>query len=613
MKSLIAYLLESQELRKVVIYGGKFQPFHKGHYEIYEKLVKKFGKNNVFIVTADLNKRRLKEKEYKSKHIFTFDEKLQILDKMFGIPAKQVIKSSRNPFMLSWKEMPMAGEEYIYISVCGTKDAGRFDGLSNESSTWEEYDDKKTLKSNMTHKYYYMLDNEKVHLSATEVRNYFRGDHSLEDKKKFFEKAIGKYDEEIFNLVNDRINYITESTDYITESVEEEIISEGGVNGHIQHLHNDLGLTFEELEEIIDLGFSSNLEQGVEKVDGNPLAMTYRDGEFLFAYQKEPKNINDLELEFMKDLPKKIYRQMCERLIKAFKDNENLDKWFSGNKLLHMEILSSEMPNMIKYNRDAIVFHYMVEYDNDGNITNRDRDLADEIALQMINSDEQIEIVGPPRLKLKDIDFTEIKNKFKKELGEMLSTTNLEKSNTLFDYISTLVNKFCKKNGAEITDKQLPVLTKKWLGLNKTHQFTTRTYKSQELVDTLTSIDKKGFDYVNDIYNDVKVFIASICVSILKNMEKYVAKDPADGSESIKRILNDAIKELQSTGELSSSERLSNALKRIEKLGMENLFPSEGILFNYKGRIYKITGMFADYNVLSKVIRDKMKNQEYSI
>ena len=36
----------------VVVYAGRFQPFHKGHYATYSHLVKKFGKNNVFIGTS---------------------------------------------------------------------------------------------------------------------------------------------------------------------------------------------------------------------------------------------------------------------------------------------------------------------------------------------------------------------------------------------------------------------------------------------------------------------------------------------------------------------------------------------------------------------------------
>ena len=164
----------------------------------------------------------------------------------------------------------------------------------------------------------------------------------------------------------------------------------------------------------------------------------------------------------------------------------------------------------------------------------------------------------------------------------------------------------------DVPEKQIPIITKKWLGLNKTHQYTLRTYKSQALVDKLEQNDSKGKSYITDIYNDIKVFIASICVEILKNMETYVATDIQDGANDAKKILNDAIKELNSTGELSSSEKLSNALKRLEKLGIDNLFPSEGILFVYKDRMYKITGMFADYIALSDIIRTKKKNNEYN-
>ena len=605
MKSLVQYIIEAAQLRPVVIYGGKFQPFHKGHYEIYEKLVKEFGKDNVFISTSDINKSKLKQKAYSENHIFTFDEKLQILDKLFGIPKEQVICAKRTPYLPSWREIPVEGSDYAYITVCGMKDESRFDFLGGQGTIVQEYTPGMPLESCIDHKYYYRLENEKVHLSATQVRNFFRDNHSEDEKKDYFVEVFGKFDQEMYDLINNRINRIFES--YI-----DEFIVEGKVAGHIQHLHNDMGLTFDELEDIIDKGFSSNLEQAVEKVDGNPLAMTYRNGEFLFAWNGNPKNIDELELEFFRDLPKKVYRNACERLIRAFKDNPNTTKWFEGKKLLHMEILASEMPNMVKYNRNAIVFHYVVEYDDDGKQIGKDRDLAVEMAAQLSNNDEKIEIIGPPFVKLKDIDCTKIKNDFKSKLSKMLKDADVSKESTLLDYIQAYTEKFLKDNNIEVPEKQIPVITKKWLGLNKTHQFTVRTYKSQELVDKLEKIDSKGKAYITDVYNEVKVFIASICVEILKNMETYVATDIQDGAADAKKILNDAIKELNNTGELSSSEKLSNALKRLEKLGIDNLFPSEGILFVYKDRMYKITGMFADYIALSDIIRTKKKNNEYN-
>lgn len=608
MKSLIQYIIEKQQLRPVVIYGGKFQPFHLGHFEIYERLVNEFGKDNVFISTADLNKSRLKQKAYAENHILTFDEKCLILEKLFDIPKKQVICAKRTPFLPSWREIPVEGSDYAFITVCGMKDEHRFDFLGAQGMTIEEYKPGIELQSCLDHKYFYRIENEKIHLSATEVRKKFRELTNIDDKKKYFKEAFGKFDEELFTLIDNRINYIFEG---LINS--DDFIVEGKVAGHIQHLHNDLSLTFDELEDIVDKGFSSNLEQAVEKVDGNPLAITYRNGEFLFAWDNSPKKLDEFEQEFFKELPKKVYRNACERLIRAFKNNPNTKKWFEGKKLLHMEILASEMPNMIKYNRDAIVLHYMVEYDDNGKQINKDRDLAVEIASQLSNNDEKIEIIGPPFVKLKDIDCTKLKEKFNSEIEKMLKTSSLSKENNLMDYIISFTEKFLSDNDIIVPEKQLPVITKKWLGLNKTHQFTLRTYKSQEVVDKLEKYDNKGKSYITDIYNDLKVFIASICVEILKNMKTYVAHDVLDGTETVKRILNDAIKELNQTGELSSSEKLSNALKRIEKLGIENLFPSEGILFNYKDRMYKITGMFADYIALSDIIRTKKKNNEYTL
>ena len=603
MKSLLQYIFEAENLRPDVIYGGKFQPFHSGHYEIYEKLVNEFGKNNVFISTSDINKSKLNQKAYSENHIFTFDEKVKIMETMFNIPRKQIIKAIRTPYLPSWKEIPIEGSNYAYITVCGMKDKDRFDRLGNENMVFEQYKPGMKLQSCLDHKYYYIVENEKVNLSATEVRNYFR-EHNEPQKIEFFKDIYGKFNQEIFDLVNNRINRIF-------ESLKDDFIVEGKVAGHIQHLHNDMDLTFEELEDIINKGFSSNLEQAVEKVDGNPLAMTYRNGEFLFAWNGNPKNIDELELEFFRDLPKKVYRNACERLIRAFKDNPNTEKWFEGKKLLHMEILASEMPNMIKYNRDAIVFHYVVEYDDNGKQIGKDRDLAVEMANQLSNNGEKIEIIGPPFVKLKDIDCTKIKNEFISKLNKMIKKAGIEKESTLLDYMISYTKRFLIENDIDVHEKQIPIIAKKWLGLNKTHQYTIRTYKSQSLVDKLEENDSKGKAYITDIYNDIKVFIASICVEILKNMKTYVATDIQDGANDAKKILNDAIKELNSTGELSSSEKLSNALKRIEKLGIDNLFPSEGILFVYKDRMYKITGMFADYIALSDIIRTKKKNNEY--
>ena len=65
-------LLEESVIKDtVVVYVGRFQPKHKGHYLVYKHLTQKFGKKNVFIGTSN--------KTEKGRSQFNFKEKKQIM------------------------------------------------------------------------------------------------------------------------------------------------------------------------------------------------------------------------------------------------------------------------------------------------------------------------------------------------------------------------------------------------------------------------------------------------------------------------------------------------------------------------------------------------------
>jgi cytidyltransferase-like protein len=65
-------MAESAEMENViVVYSGRFQPFHKGHFATYQNLIKKFGKDNVYIATSN--------KTDNQKSPFDFREKKTIM------------------------------------------------------------------------------------------------------------------------------------------------------------------------------------------------------------------------------------------------------------------------------------------------------------------------------------------------------------------------------------------------------------------------------------------------------------------------------------------------------------------------------------------------------
>lgn len=68
----ISQLFESNERRLVVVYPGRFQPFHQGHAEVFNKLQGKFGLENCWVVTTP-------EVKTDAKNPFNLVEKLTLM------------------------------------------------------------------------------------------------------------------------------------------------------------------------------------------------------------------------------------------------------------------------------------------------------------------------------------------------------------------------------------------------------------------------------------------------------------------------------------------------------------------------------------------------------
>ena len=86
-------------MKKVAIYTGRFQPFHKGHYSAYKYLVDKFGEENVYIATSD-------PKETTEKDPFDFHGKKEIMHSMFGIPSERIKEEILKTIRKNTKQAP---------------------------------------------------------------------------------------------------------------------------------------------------------------------------------------------------------------------------------------------------------------------------------------------------------------------------------------------------------------------------------------------------------------------------------------------------------------------------------------------------------------------------
>ena len=186
-------LLEDENPIKkvVVIYGGRFQPFHKGHYGTYQHLVKKFGKNNVFISTSN--------KVEKPKSPFNYKEKVKIMTTMFNIPKSKIVQVKNNyaptEILKKYDKNTTA-----FITVVGQKDASRLGG--KYFKPWKG-------KAEVGYEdggYVYAAPSQGGGISGTETRNGLSVG-SDDQKKSFFKsRAYGKFNATIFNMITDKLN-----------------------------------------------------------------------------------------------------------------------------------------------------------------------------------------------------------------------------------------------------------------------------------------------------------------------------------------------------------------------------------------------------------------------
>ena len=85
------FLSELREPQLLVIYPGRFMPWHRGHNMIYQYLTGKFGRNNVYIATSN------KVEEPKSP--FSFSEKSYFMQ-LTGVPADRIVQATQ-PYQIT--------------------------------------------------------------------------------------------------------------------------------------------------------------------------------------------------------------------------------------------------------------------------------------------------------------------------------------------------------------------------------------------------------------------------------------------------------------------------------------------------------------------------------
>ena len=419
------------------------------------------------------------------------------------------------------------------------------------------------------------------------------------------------------------MKYIKLFEQWVSDNAEP--IFEGGASGHMMHPFDNKDLTFNDFREMIEAGLSGQLnfeEEPTEKTDGQNLWATMKDGEVMFARNKGDSK-NPMSLSQIKDKfdghPSKLVQDtfqfaaddLAKLLLNLPKDKQE-SIFDNGKNFINMELIYSKNPNVVNYDRDVIQFHNVQVTDGNGNVLSVESNPAKEIPQILSQLEKNLgntfEIIPPRAIKLqKDIDFSINKDKFLKKLAALQTRYGLSNTDS--------VSKYNEMWWKELIDKQFPTLEQnikngllqRW-AFNDKKSLNMRSLAKE--VGPKDAAQIKKFDkedlkkrYKENVepFEDIFLELGSV---ILKNASNFLAANPSGEAQRLRKEIETQASKIKKTGGVEQIKKVEAELARLSRIGgIESIFPTEGIVFKYKGKIYKLTGTFAAINQLMGIIK----------
>ena len=402
----------------------------------------------------------------------------------------------------------------------------------------------------------------------------------------------------------------------LTESTNRSLLVEGGAYGHMAHPFDDRGLTFGDFKQIIELSLQGNLdleEGATEKTDGQNLFISWTDklvaarntgdikrgGQDSRAIAKKFAGRGNIEKAFnyaMRDLSKAIGSLSKDQKQKIFNN---------GNNWVNMEIMYPASSNVINYDAPRLQFHNVLQY-KDGKAIGALSDGARVLAgmIQQVNQNVQksFSIIGPQILKVKPHqDFGKRKPYFVAKLSKLMSKYNMKDSNTFGEYHQAWWEDYVEKRLGAVDNTIKMGLVKRWAFFDKSFRLNRKTIEDEKMLAKVIDIDKqKHADQVKKNMLPFETLFFELGAEVLKNVEGFLAANPDKAVQNIRKQVASAIKSVKAGGDIKKLNRLAQQLDKLNSIGgMKAIVPSEGLVFIYKGKTYKLTGAFAPINQIT--------------
>ena len=414
------------------------------------------------------------------------------------------------------------------------------------------------------------------------------------------------------------------------------LINEGGAAGHMAHPYEDDDLTFDDVKEMISRGLVGELDaEGpvTEKLDGQNIMFTVRDGKVYFARNKGQVKEKGKDALDAAGIQQKFAgrgsietaftsaAEDLQRAIDALPPEERQQMFADGGKFMNVEIIFPDTRNVIPYDKSVLVFHGSVAYDNDGNETGRSiedgKTLSDQLTRVNAQQQKTFGIGGPKSISFSDADTAQ-NMQLMKEMGRRISRMqrefNLTDSSTLEDYKLKWWERelitIAQETGIEFTKKEFEGLTRRFALGDKS--FKVSDTETPEVKQFLKQFEAEHLStYQRQAVRPLEQIFLQVGVHSLRRVTDFLSANNPEMAAELKKQVRDTIEQIKQTDDRNKLAALQLQIERLESLGMDNIVPTEGIVFIYNGKPYKFTGTFAPVNqILGNLKFDKGKAKE---
>jgi hypothetical protein len=395
---------------------------------------------------------------------------------------------------------------------------------------------------------------------------------------------------------------------------EKDKIHEGGAAGHLQHLYENLELTFGEIKEVIQNAAEGKLEKATEKLDGMNLVFTYNLSEGSLKAARTGSDIpkggmdattlaekffgrGNVELAFTT-----AFKVLDEALSSLSGDLKETIFGPNGNRWYSMEIIYASDPNTINYDSNNIVFHGwpIFELDENGKVVGvDDNDGMDALASSIARMQKSIKtddwnVRGPSLVNMQKIsDGTIVQNALQR-IDEIMSTAGVSDNNTVYDYLRELMREHVEELNLppEITDAVIEraITAPGAPGVPALKKMVPE--KQKEMKQIISSFILSSEALLKSMVQPIEQTITDFAVEVLRGIKSTLIDNSDDEVMRLQGQVGKAINAIESSGNQIAMDVLQKEMARLKSV--DNVSSAmEGIVFFYKGQAYKFTGAFA--------------------